>query len=199
LLLDAWTLLLSGSDSMSKPREPEPVKLLASILAGEAGLLADTVRELSMRYGAPDYVSEVLSFDYTHYYTAEMGQSLVRRFVSFDALLRPEELPTIKLETNALEERFSEGGARRVNIDPGYMAKQHFILATGKGFAHRPYIGRGIYADLTLVYRKETYRPLEWTYPDYRAERTIGMLNGLRKRYMIQLKLDKGLRLKVKR
>ena len=177
---------------MSQPKEPEPVKLLASILAGEASLLGETVRELALRYGAPDYVSEVLSFDYTNYYAAEMGQSLVRRFVAFDVLIRPEELPAIKVETNNLEERSSEGRARRVNIDPGYIAKQHFILATGKGFAHRPYIGRGIYADLTLVYRKETYRPLEWTYPDYRAERTIGMLNRLRKRYMIQLKQDQG-------
>lgn len=178
---------------MSQPRFPDPVKLFASILAGEEALLADAIRELAKRFGAPDYVSEVLSFDYTKYYSAEMGQSLVRRFVSFEGLLRPEELPAIKLETNALEERFSsEGGARRVNIDPGYMAKQHFILATGKGFAHRPYIGRGIYADLTLVYRRETYRPLEWTYPDYRAEQTIGMLNGLRKRYMIQLRQAKG-------
>jgi hypothetical protein len=192
LLLDAWALLLNESDSMSKPRIPEPVKLFASVLAGEAGQLADTIRELAMRYGAPDYVSEVLAFDYTSYYAAEMGQSLVRRFVTFDGLIGPEELPAVKLETNALEKRLSEEGARRVNVDPGYVAKQHFILATGKGFAHRPYIGQGIYADVTLVFRKETYRPLEWTYPDYRAERTIGMLNGLRRRYMIQLKQAKG-------
>ena len=173
---------------MSKPRIPDPVKLFASVLAGEAAQLAEAVRELAMRYGAPDYVSEVLSFDYTDYYADEMGPSLLRRFVAFEGLIRPEELPAIKLETNRLEERFSEGGARRVNIDPGYLAKQHIILATGKGFAHRPCIGQGIYADLTLVYRKETYRPLEWTYPDYRAERTVGMLNGLRKRYVMQLK-----------
>ncbi len=183
---------------MSKPRNPEPVKLFASILAGEAGLLADTIREMAMGHGDPDYISELLSFDYTNYYASEMGPSLVRRFVTFDRLIRPEELPVIKLETNDLEERLSGGGARRVNVDPGYVAKQHFILATGKGFAHRPYIGQGIYADLTLVYRQETYRPLEWTYPDYRAERTIGMLNGLRRRYMIQLTQDKRERLKEK-
>jgi len=183
---------------MSKPRIPEPVKLFASVLASKAAQLADTIRELAMRHGPPDYVSEVLPFSYTSYYAAEMGQSLVRRFITFDGLIRPEELPAVKLETNVLEERLSEGGARRVNIDPGYVAKQHFILATGKGFAHRPYIGQGIYADLTLVFRQETYRPLEWTYPDYRAERTIGMLNGLRRRYMIQLKQNKGERLKEK-
>jgi hypothetical protein len=177
---------------LSKPREPEPVKLFVSVLAGDAGLLQAVIRELAERHGDPDYVSEIFPFAYTNYYADEMGPSLVRRFVAFGGLIRPEELPAIKLETNALEGRLSEGGARQVNVDPGYVAKQHFILATGKGFSHRPYIGQGIYADLTLVYRKETYRPLEWTYPDYRSEQTVGMLNKLRRRYMIQLKTGIG-------
>ena len=172
---------------MSKPREPEPVKLFVSVLAGDAGLLEAVIRELAERHGNPDYVSEILPFAYTNYYAAEMGPNLVRRFITFGGLIGPEELPAIKLETNALESHLSGGGARQVNVDPGYVAKQHFILATGKGFSHRPYLGQGIYADLTLEYRKETYRPLEWTYPDYRSEQTIGMLNGLRRRYRIQL------------
>lgn len=177
---------------MSHPKVPDPVKLFASVLAGDSDLLEAVIRELAARYGNPDFISEVLIFDYTDYYAAEMGPSLVRRFVAFAEPIRPEKLPEIKLETNALEERFSEGRARRVNIDPGYLAKQHIVLATGKGYSHRPYIGQGIYADLTLAYREKTYRPFEWTYPDYRTERTIGMLNGLRKRYMILLRQAEG-------
>ena len=177
---------------MSKPRIPEPVKLFVSVFAGDAGLQEAVIRGLAERHGDPDYVSEILPFAYTNYYASEMGPTLVRRFVTFGGLIRPEELPAIKLETNALEGQLSEDGARQVNVDPGYVAKQHFILATGKGFSHRPYLGQGIYADLTLVYRKETYRPLEWTYPDYRAKQTIGMLNGLRRRYMIQLQQAKA-------
>lgn len=178
---------------MSKPREPDPVKLFVSVIAADRGLMTEAIGQLAGHLGEPDFVSEVLPFDYTDYYTAEMGAGLIRRFVTFGRLIRPEELAAVKLCTNALEERFTGGGgARRVNIDPGYVAGQHFILATGKGYSHRPYIGRGIYADLTLEYRKETFRPLEWTYPDYRAERTIGMLNALRRRYRMQLKQAKG-------
>jgi len=173
---------------LSKPREPDPVKLFVSVIAADRGRMAEVIGELAGAFGQPDFVSEVLPFEYTDYYTAEMGTGLVRRFVTFERLIRPEELPAVKLCTNALEERFSEGGARRVNIDPGYVARQHLILATGKGYSHRPYIGRGIYADVTLEYRKETYRPFAWTYPDYRAERTVAMLNALRRRYVIQLK-----------
>lgn len=172
---------------MSKPRDPEPVRLFVSVIASGPGLLEAAIRELAARYGDPDFVSEILPFDYTDYYAAEMGPGLMRRFLSFERLIRPEELPAVKLETITLEERFSEGGARKVNIDPGYLAKQHLILATAKGYDHRPYLEQGIYADLTLVYRKESYRPLDWTYPDYRAERTIEMLNALRRRYRMQL------------
>jgi len=173
---------------LSKPREPDPVKLFVSVIAADRGRMAEVIGELAGLFGQPDFVSEVLPFEYTDYYTAEMGTGLVRRFVTFERLIGPEELPAVKLCTNALEERFAEGGARRVNIDPGYVARQHFILATGKGYSHRPYIGRGIYADLTLEYRRETYRPFVWTYPDYRAPETLEMLNGLRKRYVMQLK-----------
>jgi hypothetical protein len=183
---------------MSHPREPDPVKLFVSVIAADRGLMAETIGRLAARFGDPDFVSEVLPFDYTDYYSAEMGEGLVRRFVTFERLIRPEELPALKLWTNALEEQFAGGGgARRVNIDPGYVAGQHFILATGKGYSHRPYLGRGIYADLTLEYRRESFRPLEWTYPDYRAERTIGMLNALRRRYRMQLKRATGNRLQA--
>lgn len=164
------------------------MKLFVSVIAAERGRVAEVIGALAVTFGDPDFVSEVLPFEYTDYYAAEMGAGLIRRFVTFDRLIRPEELPAVKLCTNALEERFAEGGARRVNIDPGYVARQHLILATGKGYSHRPYIGRGIYADLTLEYRKATYRPLAWTYPDYRAPETLEMLNGLRRRYVIQLK-----------
>ena len=87
---------------MSKPREPEPVKLFVSVLAGDVGLQEAVIRGLAERHGDPDYVSETLPFAYTNYYAAEMGPTLVRRFVTFGGLIRPEELPAIKLETNAL-------------------------------------------------------------------------------------------------
>ena len=80
-------------------------------------------------------------------------------------------------------EKYSKDGSRTINIDPGYVAQEHVILATGKGFAHRPYLGDGVYADLTLIYRGDKYRRLEWTYPDYGTPEMIAMFHDLRKRY----------------
>ncbi|HYB19437.1 MAG TPA: DUF4416 family protein, partial [Thermodesulfobacteriota bacterium] len=96
---------------------------------------------------------------------------------------------SVKLWTNALEgQTLNEQGGRRVNIDPGHLAAAKFILATGKDYSHRIYLGEGIYGDLTLIFQKGTFSPLPWTYPDYASEPLLGIINLLRRRYLWQLK-----------
>jgi len=142
---------------------------------------------MSEKYGETDYISAVLPFEYTDYYTKESGNSLIRRFISFEKLVSPDTLPDIKLFTNSMEEQCMIDGKRRVNIDPGYISKAHLILATGKAYTHRPYIRDGIYADLTLIFVNHTFKSLEWTYPDYSDKNMIMMFNNIRKRYIIQI------------
>ncbi len=173
---------------MSDPQPPEAVKLIASLFSGHKQLLGDAVQALSGRYGRADFISAPKPFAYTDYYEREFGDSLVRRFIAFERLIRPEALPEVKLWTNALEKRLSAGGRRRVNIDPGYLAKAHLILATGKGYTHRPHLREGIYADLTLIYRDKSFHSLPWTYPDYAGGEVIGMLTRIREKYLLQLR-----------
>lgn len=173
---------------MSKPSHAGPAKLVMSVIAADSRILERVLRELSAEYGFPDYVSAVLSFDYTDYYAEEMGSPLVRRFISFEKLLKPESLPDVKRKTNAVEDKYAEDRRRRVNIDPGYLNHAHLILATGKGYTHRPYLRDGIYADLTLMYQHGSFCALPWTYPDYAAKETIAMFNILRSRYTLQIK-----------
>lgn len=174
---------------MSIPKQPQQVKLIASILSSEQ-VLADRVQEkLVARYGSPDFVSPALPFHYTDYYEAEIGKNLFRRLLSFEDLISPEALPGIKLYTNSLESELArQDGTRQVNIDPGYISLWHLILATCKAFAHRPYLRDGVYADLTLLYRGKTFTALDWTFPDYRSEEMIVLLNGIRERYYQQVK-----------
>lgn len=173
---------------MSDPQPAEDVKLIASLFSADGCLIGDALDALSERYGRADFISAPMSFDYTDYYSKEFGCSLVRRFVAFERLIRPESLPDVKLWTNALEQRLSLAGQRRVNIDPGYLARAHLILATGKGYTHRPYLRDGIYADVTLMYRDKKFHPLPWTYPDYAGEEMIGMLARIREKYVLQLR-----------
>ncbi|MCJ7547667.1 MAG: DUF4416 family protein [Deltaproteobacteria bacterium] len=171
---------------------PKPVKLIMSVIASDGQLLSEVSEVLAASYGGVDFESDILPFDCTQYYTPEMGEGLLRRFYTLRPFIPRELLVRIKRETNEIEEEFGRQGKRRVNIDPGYICAEHLILATTKGYTHRPYLGEGIYADLTLIYREGEFRPLEWTYPDYASPQIREILQGIRKRYLQELKEDGG-------
>jgi hypothetical protein len=80
-----------------------------------------------------------------------------------------------------------------LNIDPGLLSAERLVLATGKNYSHRIYLGQGIFGDLTLIYERGSFRPLAWTYPDYRQEEAIWMFNKIRERYLREI-ADFGLR-----
>jgi len=173
---------------MSQPSEPEDVKLISSLFSPREEWIEKGIGELEEIFGPTDWVSPRLLFDRTRYYEREMGWPLHRRFVSFGRLIRPEFIVEAKVKTNALEKRSVQEGRRRVNIDPGYISLERLVLATGKNYTHRVYLSRGIYADLTLVFRRGTFSALEWTYRDYASPETITMFNEMRKRYKDQLR-----------
>ncbi len=62
------------------------------------------------------------------------------------------------------------------------------MLATGKNYSHRIYIGRGIYADLTLIYQRGAYQALPWTYPDYADQPLRRFLLAVRRKYTVDLR-----------
>jgi hypothetical protein len=116
-----------------------------------------------------------------------MGTPLFRRMLAFKRLIKQSALANIKLFTNDLEGEYSIHGRRRVNIDPGYLLHERFVLATGKNYSHRIYIGSKIYADLTLIYQKGHFNKMPWTYPDYASENVMTFLEWVRKKYVIDL------------
>ena len=173
---------------MSTPSEPEKVKLITSLFSPQKDLIDQVIPEMESIFGPVDWKSGELFFDRTKYYAREMGWPLFRRFISFKDLIRPEDLIEVKLKTNHIEKHYVEEGKRRINIDPGYIALERLILATGKNYTHRIYLGQGIYADLTLIYQRGTFQPLEWTYRDYSDPEMIDCFNRLREDYKNQLR-----------
>ena len=173
---------------MSTPCEPEDVKLVSSLFSPQEPLLGQVIRELQASFGPVDWTSPPLCFDRTRYYEREMGWPLSRRFVSFKRLIRPDEIVQVKLICNQTEKKYSVAGKRQINIDPGYISLERLILTTGKNYSHRIYLSKGIYADLTLVFRKGTFVSLQWTYRDYADPMVIGYFNEVRARYKTQLR-----------
>jgi len=173
---------------MSLPRRPVPVKPLVSVIFSQPDLETAVFQALTGFLGPPDLVSARLPFDQTHYYEREMGAGLQRRLAVFLYLADPGELSAWKRHTNQWEERFSVGGRRLVNIDPGYLSRERLVLATGKNYTHRLYLQDGIYGEVTLIFQKGGWQTLPWTYPDYGSEPLRQFLAQARQKYLWQLR-----------
>jgi len=173
---------------MGKASKPLPVKLVVGCISRENGLLQKALQPLTRAFGDIDYQSTPIPFTFTNYYEKEFGKDLTRTFISFNPLILPEKLPRVKIFTNSLEATLAQQGRRCINIDPGYLTLAKFVLASTKDYAHRIYLGKGIYAETTLLFKKDSFQPWEWTYPDYRTQAYIEIFNKIREIYSQQVK-----------
>jgi len=173
-------------------QEHEPVKLVISIFSQDKNLIDSVIRILVDKFGKTDFKTELLEFNQTNYYETEMGKALLRKFVSFEKLIEPDSISDIKIYTNELEKSISPSWKterkRDINIDPGYLDLAKLVLASTKDFYHRIYLDHGIYAEITLMFKKETlskggFQPFQWTYPDYASQEYRSIFNQIRKIY----------------
>ncbi|MBN1797602.1 MAG: DUF4416 family protein [Spirochaetales bacterium] len=163
-------------------------KLVFSILISDLSLKDECMMLLKNKFGPVDFESDLLEFTFSNYYNKEMGTPIKKFFVSFKRLIEPDVLAEVKAATNCFEQRFCVQGSRKINIDPGLLCQSRFILASTKDSSHRIPLGLGIYAEITLMFEHGTFRPVEWTYPDYRSAGYIKILNEIRALYAAQLK-----------
>jgi len=177
---------------MWKLSAPKPVKLIIGILGADHQCLHASIEAIETKFGSVDFVSDVWRFDKTDYYKEETGEHILRQFVSIERLIGPGKLAKIKHTTNKLEQKLAAKLAlplpRPVNLDPGIIEPSKLILATTKNYSHRIYIGKKMYAEVTLLFDKGYWRPLEHTYPDYRQQCYFDFFDKVRKRLLEQLK-----------
>ncbi len=163
-------------------------KLVVGVLISQSKLKEELQSCLVKRFGAVDYESELMEFSYTQYYDEEMGNPILRFFLSFKRLCSPDRLSEVKIQTNSLEDMYRDRGMRRINLDPGLLSLSRFILATTKDGSHRIPLQSGIYGEVTLVFEHGEFRPLPWTYPDYSSEIYRDILKQIRCEYRNQLR-----------
>jgi hypothetical protein len=173
---------------MSQSQPPVHAKLVIGIIVRIRELAIPVCEQLADAFGDIDMISPWFPFSDTTYYESEMGENLYRRMLAFKDLMDPGRLAWVKNRTDAIENDFRENNRRRANIDPGLLTHERFVLATGKNFTHRIYIGQQVYADLTLIYQQGCFQPLPWTYPDYRRTNIQDFLHCVRKKYSLDRK-----------
>ncbi len=172
---------------MAHMHEPKPVKLIVAMLFAREELLPAVQHELVQAFGEIDYLSPRFPFDLTDYYHAEMGSPLYRLFLSFAHLVSPQALAGAKQRCRALEQDFAHAGKRAVNLDPGYLDTDKFVLASLKYHGYKIYLSDGVWADMTLHYEKGHFTALPWSFPDFRNGRYEPVFLRLREIYKQQL------------
>ena len=176
---------------MGQAKKHKPVKLIIGFIFKEESAFNKARLILAQKFGKIDFESQTLPFGHTAYYEEEFGKDLKRRFIGFKKLINPCLLPKIKTYTNRSEKKLSSASSRSINIDPGYLDLAKLVLASTKDYKHRIYLNKGIYSEVTLFYENKSYRPWEWTYPDYKSNECITIFNQIREIYAKQINKNK--------
>jgi hypothetical protein len=162
---------------MGKPVNPKPALLFTGILYSDESYLSKAKESLLSIFGDVLLETPSVSWDYSEYYKEEIGWPIKRIFIFFKNLINPGDIVNIKLRTNEIEASLAISGKRNVNIDPGYLTLANVVLATTKGYSHRIYLGKGIYGEISLLYKEKdrTFIPHIFTYADYLDKNCIDM------------------------
>jgi len=191
---------------MGQVRNPPLVTPLTAMLAGDAACFAAARPLLEELLGPVALESPLYPFESTTYYAATMGPNLLRKFYIFERLADAGSLPAWKLATNALEASLREqfhaaaalAGAEReiparpINLDVGYLTGAKLVLASTKDFAHRLYLRDGIFAEITMSFRKghpqDAWTSHQFTFPDFKSGIYDAFLQQARDQHLEKLK-----------
>jgi hypothetical protein len=176
---------------MAEPHFPEPVLLVVAVISRHQAVHDWAQEQLQPHFGPIGLTSPPFDFSQTNYYQPTMGADLKKRFLVFERLVAADCLADVKLLTNDLEGRCAVSGGypepRPLNLDPGILSLGKFQLATTKDQSHRIYLGKGIFAEVTLRFRAGAFEPWPWTYPSYRQPELLAFLKEARTFYRQRL------------
>jgi hypothetical protein len=158
---------------MGSPTPPEKALLFTGTLFSNEDYYIKARQSLERIFGEIVMETPAIRWEFSDYYKDELGEPIYRRFIFFKNLIEQENLSTIKLTTNEIEKSLSSDGKRNINLDPGYMTPAKIVLASTKDYSHRIYLKDGIYAEVTLIFKKGQFIPHINTYKDYQDEKYL--------------------------
>jgi hypothetical protein len=173
---------------MGTAEKPTQSILFIAFMFRQAVSIDGILAILQEKYGTLERCFGPVPFSFTDYYKSEMGDGLQKMYLTFSRSIERDDLAAIKVFTNGIEDRYSSQGRRTINLDPGYITRDKLVLASTKDFYHRIYLSRGIFAEVTLHYRKGMFRFFSWTYPDYKDAGFLAFMEKARARLVKKLR-----------
>lgn len=172
-----------------KTIDPQNVKYFIGALFSDAEVLDQATKLCQAEMGMIDFRSSDFLFDLTNYYNEEMGLPIFRTFLSFQGLRSPGDLAGLKVLCNDIETKLAIGGARKVNLDVGYLDFHKLVLASAKYNGQKIYLDQGIYADPTLYFEGGRFHSFENTFPDFKSNTYSEVFLKIRNTYKAQIKI----------
>jgi len=169
---------------MARVQKPPDGRLIVSIIYSSMDGLADGLRALERRFGRVQYETLEIPCAEAEVYREEMGDSLSRRFYSFEKTVSRGTLVDIKKACHKIEPQFADQVGeylfRTVNLDPGILSPESLIMTSHREYNHRIYVDDGVYSELALVYSRGQFVRLPWTCPDYYHDEAIEFFTRVR-------------------
>ena len=167
-------------------------KLIMGVIYHDKDVYDKAMEILKKEFGEIEDECEEFSFseEFSNYYDDELGGEGMRIIYSFKDTVDPSRQADIKEFTNNIEAKFSVGGKRLINLDPGFINHGRLMLATTKNTGFRIALKNGIYTELTLFYARGGWNKFPWTYRDYQSEKVQKFLTRVRKKYLDQRKKE---------
>ena len=163
---------------MSKSIKQSKAVLIIALMYHEDEIYNNTLNELINNFRNTKIIGEEYLFSHSIYYADEMGEDLKKSYIV-----------EVKKTTDEIEKKYLDSNNnRKINIDPAILTLENFVLVTNKNFTHRIYLKDGVFADLTLIYKKKKgYTELPWTYADYSSDETKNFLKKIRELFYNKL------------
>ena len=175
---------------MGIAKNPNKVLLVITVFSKSEQLIEKSKKVLEKKFGEVGKESSIFNFNETNFYEKEMGSDLKLQIFGFKKFISPIKLANIKVITNKLEKKLHKFAkkhlnidkniSRSINLDPGYITPNKFVLATTKDASHRIYLKKGIYAEATLSYMHKAWKEHSYTYLNYKNKAYQDFLTILR-------------------
>lgn len=192
-------------------KSPPSVRFVA-VFSAEDRFLRIALERLEAHWGKIAALGQAFDFVESPYYLRTMlvpqppesrlpesqhdrtPRALRKQMALFADPYDPAELAADKLQSNRWERDWTEeltlsqdDSKRLINIDPGYLSMTKLVLASTKNREHRIYLRDGIYAEVTLAFRDQTWTSMPWTYADYQRPDVLEFLKLARKGFTSNL------------
>ncbi len=165
---------------MGEIKRSEPVIFFAGLMLKQGHELNEYLKYVE-EFGHIVGIHGPVNFSkISDYYDEEMGKNIQKYYFFTNKIFDPEELRQLKIRSNEIEDKLKENGNRTMNFDVGYIELSKFVLASTKNFYHRVYLGKGIYAEITMYFKNKEFRWLPWTYQDYKDGKVMELLQHAR-------------------